>query len=78
MKKFSLATAAFSLMLAGQAVAQTPSTPAAQTPSTWRIRYYNIAPDTFSWAADRSTDGGKTWRPVFDIVFRPHPSQRSM
>jgi hypothetical protein len=22
--------------------------------------------------AERSTDGGKTWRPVFDIVFRPH------
>ena len=34
---------------------------AAGTPSTWRIRYYNIAPDTFSWVADRSTDGGKTW-----------------
>jgi hypothetical protein len=34
---------------------------AAQTPSRWRIRYYDIAPDKFSWAADRSTDGGKTW-----------------
>ena len=34
---------------------------AAGTPSTWRIRYYDIAPDKFSWAADRSTDGGKTW-----------------
>ena len=22
--------------------------------------------------ADRSTDGGKTWTPLFDIVFRPH------
>ena len=22
--------------------------------------------------ADRSTDGGKTWIPVFDMVFRPH------
>ena len=30
-------------------------------PSTVRIRYYNIQPDHFSWAADRSTDGGKTW-----------------
>lgn len=30
-------------------------------PSTLRIRYYNIRPDTFSWTADRSTDGGKTW-----------------
>src|SRR5258707_857322 len=38
---------------------------AAQTPSIWRIRYYNIAPDTFSWAADRSVDGGKTWRTNF-------------
>ena len=24
--------------------------------------------------ADRSTDGGKTWTPWFDIVFRPHRS----
>ena len=31
------------------------------TPSQWRIRYYNIQPDHFSWIADRSTDGGKTW-----------------
>jgi hypothetical protein len=30
-------------------------------PSQWRIRYYNIQPDRFSWTADRSTDGGKTW-----------------
>jgi hypothetical protein len=30
-------------------------------PSTWKIRYFNIKPDSFSWAADRSTDGGKTW-----------------
>jgi hypothetical protein len=22
--------------------------------------------------ADRSTDGGKTWAPVWDLVFRPH------
>ena len=29
--------------------------------SILRIRYYNIQPDRFSWAADRSTDGGKTW-----------------
>ncbi|MDQ3666167.1 MAG: hypothetical protein M3410_06145 [Acidobacteriota bacterium] len=32
-----------------------------QNPSTWRIRYYDIRPDRFSWTADRSTDGGKTW-----------------
>ncbi|MGH2399445.1 MAG: hypothetical protein ACRDF6_06325 [bacterium] len=30
-------------------------------PSIWRIRYYDIRPDSFSWTADRSTDGGKTW-----------------
>jgi len=26
-----------------------------------RIRYHDIRPDRFSWTADRSTDGGKTW-----------------
>jgi hypothetical protein len=26
-----------------------------------KIRYYNIEQDRFSWSADRSTDGGKTW-----------------
>lgn len=31
------------------------------TPSLWRIRYYNIQPDRFSWAADMSKDDGKTW-----------------
>ena len=30
-------------------------------PSIWRIRYYYIRPDRFSWTGDRSTDGGKTW-----------------
>ncbi len=30
-------------------------------PSIWRIRYHDIRPDRFSWTADRSTDGGKTW-----------------
>jgi hypothetical protein len=32
-----------------------------RNPSTWRIRYSDIRPDRFSWAADRTTDGGKTW-----------------
>jgi hypothetical protein len=41
---------------------------AAQTPSTWRIRYYDIAPNKFSWAADRSTDGGKTWVTNFQQI----------
>jgi hypothetical protein len=31
------------------------------TPSILRIRYYDIRPDRFSWTADRSLDGGKTW-----------------
>jgi hypothetical protein len=30
-------------------------------PNTLRIRYYDIKPDSFSWTADQSTDGGKTW-----------------
>jgi hypothetical protein len=34
-------------------------------PSTWRIRYFNIQPGRFSWTADRSTDGGKTWTEKF-------------
>jgi len=29
--------------------------------SILRIRYYNIQPDRFSWTADRSMDGGKSW-----------------
>jgi hypothetical protein len=34
-------------------------------PSTWRIRYFNIQPGRFSWTADRSTDGGRTWTERF-------------
>ena len=34
---------------------------ASGNPSTLRIRYYNIEPGRFSWRADRSDDGGKTW-----------------
>jgi hypothetical protein len=41
---------------------------AAGTPSTWRIRYYDIGPAKFSWAADRSTDGGKTWTTNFQQI----------
>jgi hypothetical protein len=41
---------------------------AAQTPSTLRIRYFDIAPDKFSWVADRSTDGGKTWTKNFQQI----------
>jgi hypothetical protein len=32
-----------------------------QEPSLWRIRYYDIRSDRFSWTADRSTDEGRTW-----------------
>jgi hypothetical protein len=32
-----------------------------QNPWDWRIRYYNIQPDRFSWTAGRSLDAGKTW-----------------
>ncbi len=35
-------------------------TPAGQT-FRQRIRFYNIAEDRFSWAADRTFDEGKTW-----------------
>jgi len=30
-------------------------------PTLWRIRYFDIRPDRFSWRADISRDGGKTW-----------------
>ena len=31
------------------------------SPVVRRIRYYNIAPDRFSWVSDLSKDGGRTW-----------------
>lgn len=34
---------------------------ASGAPWLTRIRYYNIRPDGFSWALDRSNDGGKRW-----------------
>lgn len=37
-------------------------------PRTLRIRYYNIQADRFSWAADRSTDGGKSWIRDFQTI----------
>ena len=37
-------------------------------PNTLRIRYYNIKPDSFSWAAEQSTDGGKTWVKDFILI----------
>ncbi len=41
---------------------------AAGQPITLRIRYYNIQPDSFSWSADRSTDGGQTWVKGFQRI----------
>jgi hypothetical protein len=37
-------------------------------PSIMRIRYYDIQPSRFSWVADRSTDGGKTWVKNFQRI----------
>ena len=37
-------------------------------PSVWRIRYFDIRPDRFSWNGDRSTDGGKTWVTGFQRI----------
>jgi hypothetical protein len=37
-------------------------------PSRWRIRYHSIEPDRFSWVADRSTDGGRTWTPEYQKI----------
>lgn len=36
--------------------------------SLWRIRYFDIGPDHFSWSADRSTDGGRTWVSPFQTI----------
>ena len=41
---------------------------AAGEPSVWRIRYYDIQADRFSWTADRSTDAGKTWTKGFQTI----------
>ena len=37
-------------------------------PSVLRIRYYGIQPDRFSWTADRSADGWKTWVKDFQQI----------
>jgi hypothetical protein len=41
---------------------------AAGQPSTWRIRYHHIQADRFSWAADRSTDNGRTFVADFQTI----------
>jgi len=37
-------------------------------PSVWRIRYYHIQADRFSWTGDRSMDGGKTWEKDYEQI----------
>jgi hypothetical protein len=39
-----------------------------KNPTVWRIRYHDIQPDRFSWAADRSSDDGKTWITNFQTI----------
>ena len=41
------------------------------TPSLLRGIWW-VEGNTVRETAERSTDGGKIWKPVFDIVFRPH------
>lgn len=41
---------------------------ASGTPTVMRIRYFNIRPDGFSWTADRSDDGGRTWERGFQTI----------
>jgi hypothetical protein len=41
---------------------------AAGKPITLRIRYYDIQPDRFSWVADRSDDGGRTWEKDYQRI----------
>jgi len=48
------------------------------TPSIWRIRYYDIRPDRFSWAAARSMDDGKTWHDHMTISARRIGPARSL
>jgi hypothetical protein len=40
--------------------------------ATWQPRK-----DGVRETAELSTDGGKTWKPLFDIVFRRHPQEKS-
>jgi hypothetical protein len=37
-------------------------------PTLWRIRCYGIEADRFSWAAERSVDGGNTWVKDFQTL----------
>jgi hypothetical protein len=52
-----------------------PDRAADGTPSVLRAIWWKEGADVRE-KAERSTDGGKTWSAVFDIVFRPHRQQR--
>jgi hypothetical protein len=52
-----------------------PDRAADGTPSVLRAIWWKEGADVRE-KAERSTDGGKTWTPVFDIVFRSHRQQR--
>jgi hypothetical protein len=52
-----------------------PDRAADGTPSVLRAIWWKEGADVRE-KAERSTDGGKTWTPVFDIVFRPHRQPR--
>ena len=59
----------------GERMVLTGPDPAADgTPSLLRGIWWREGADVRE-KAERSTDGGKTWRPVFDIVFRRHRQQ---
>lgn len=46
--------------------------------SSWLLRgSWNAEGVNVREVAERSTDGGKTWMPVFDILFRPHVTRAS-
>lgn len=48
-------------------------------PALWKIRYYDIQGERFSWTADRSTDEGRTWtREYLKIDARRIGPARSM
>ena len=52
-----------------------PDRAADGTPSLLRGIWWREGADVRE-KAERSTDGGKTWTPMFDIVFRPHRQQQ--
>lgn len=52
---------------AGEMVATFSGKDRQQRAFTQRVRFFNIQPDQFSWEADRSYDGGKTWIPRFQF-----------